>query len=820
MKDAPLTEEGHSAPSQNRVRVLTGYGLALVSTALAALARWLVPWALAPAPYLGFYPAVVVSSALGGVGPGLVATFFSLVLVNFVFGRFDPSDHGAVARQVIWVTASVGVSILAGMQRSARLRERRQAAELRRWNDELEIRVRERTAEIQDANRHLREANEKLAELDHAKTAFFSNVSHEFRTPLTLMMGTLKEVLGKSEESIPQDIRASLTVANRNALRLLKLVNTLLDFSRIEAGRVQANFEPTDLATLTTLLTSHFQSVCDDAGLRILVDCPTLPEPVYVDREMWEKIVFNLFSNAFKFTFEGQIQVSLRAVDGWAELTVRDTGIGIARQELPHLFERFHRVEGAHGRSYEGSGVGLALVSDLVRLHKGSIHVESEVGSGTTFTVRMPLGKGHLPLEQCVAGGLERPVSTVGIQASAYLEEIHQWLPEEEDSSGAASMAGTRESNGRILVADDNADMRSYIRRLLEAAGYSVETAANGEDALQACKEGLPDLILTDVMMPGMDGFSLLKRLRDQEHTAKAPVIMLSARAGEEAKIEGLAAGADDYLVKPFGAKELVARVDGAIKLSRFRQEATQREHQILAEANAALECSNRALQDFVSIASHDLQEPLRKVGTFANMLRERCGEAIGEQGNSYIERVLDANRRMQSLITALLEYSRLSTMANPFMETDLVQLIQEVLGDLEVRIDRTGGEVHVGDLPTVQADPTQMRQLFQNLIGNALKFHREGEKPIIKVSGSTADTGNLQIIFEDNGIGFDEQFVDKIFAPFQRLHGRSSQYEGTGMGLAICRKIVERHGGAITATSEPGVGSTFIVNLPVKQKR
>jgi len=420
-----------------------------------------------------------------------------------------------------------------------------------------------------------------------------------------------------------------------------------------------------------------------------------------------------------------------------------------------------------------------------------------------------------LPEHRHVDGGFERPVASTGTHANAYLEEALLWVPEARGSSAAEPENSSGESRGHVLVADDNTDMRSYIRRLLEAARYEVESVADGEAALAACRTGLPDLILTDVMMPGMDGFSLLKQLRSQEHTAVVPIIMISARAGEEARIQGLDAGADDYLVKPFGARELVARVDGAIRLARVRDESAQRERQVLAEANTALERSNQALRDFASIASHDLQEPLRKVSTFGVMLKQKFGSSLGEQGNSYLERVLDANQRMQYLLTALLEYSRLTSRADPFVEVELKQIIREVLSDLEVLVEKTGGEVQVGDLTVIEADPTQMRQLFQNLIGNALKFHREGVAPVIRIQGAATANGAMQIVVEDNGIGFDEQYLEKIFAPFQRLHGKSSQYEGTGMGLAICKKIVERHGGSITAGSEPGKGATFIITLP-----
>jgi light-regulated signal transduction histidine kinase (bacteriophytochrome) len=231
----------------------------------------------------------------------------------------------------------------------------------------------------------------------------------------------------------------------------------------------------------------------------------------------------------------------------------------------------------------------------------------------------------------------------------------------------------------------------------------------------------------------------------------------------------------------------------------------------------AKLEQSNQALQDFASIASHDLQEPLRKVSAFGNMLKQKCGGSLEDDGRDYLERILNANQRMQSLLTGLLDYSRVTTKVEPFKEVDLSDLISEVLSDLEVRIVRTGGEIHVGDLPVISADPTQMRQLFQNLIGNALKFHKPGEKPMVQVRSVSKTDSGCQIVVEDSGIGFDEQYRKRIFAPFQRLHGRS-EYEGTGMGLAICKKIVERHGGSITARSKPGQGSTFVITLPVKR--
>jgi len=432
-----------------------------------------------------------------------------------------------------------------------------------------------------------RKRAEALAEIDRAKTLFFSNVSHEFRTPLTLMLGPLEDMLAESGQLEPRQ-KERLDIAHRNSLRLLKLVNTLLDFSRIEARRFDATYEPSDLAQLTSELAGMFRSVIERGGLKFVVQCQRLDEPVYVDRELWEKIVFNLLSNAFKFTFEGQIQVSLSKGSSGAQLQVRDTGTGIPDEDLPHLFERFYRVKSAHGRTFEGSGIGLALVQELAKLHGGSVSVESRLGQGSAFTVTLPFGKDHLPADRLSAA---RSQTSTALKAQTYVEEALHWLPEvEETLSGRPQSAVSEFQRERdaehpcILLADDNADMREYLRNLLSTF-CEVRTTPNGNAALHSAREYPPDLILSDVMMPELDGFELLKQLREDERTADIPVILLSARAGEESRAEGLGAGADDYLSKPFSARELLARVKSQLNMARMRRDGVERERKLRAEA-------------------------------------------------------------------------------------------------------------------------------------------------------------------------------------------------------------------------------------------
>jgi PAS domain S-box-containing protein len=476
-----------------------------------------------------------------------------------------------------------------------------------------------------------RKRAEALAELDRAKTAFFSNVSHEFRTPLTLMLGPVEDLLARSHTDLPPAAAAQLEVVNRNGLRLLRLVNTLLDFSRIEAGRVRAAFLPTDLAALTADLASVFRAACDRAGLRLVVDCPPLAGPVHVDREMWEKVVLNLLSNAFKFTFEGEIAVTLRRVGTAAELRVRDTGTGIPAGEVPRLFERFHRVENARGRTHEGSGIGLALVQELVRLHGGSITAESEVGRGTTFVVTVPTGTAHLPPDQ-IGGG--RPAAAVGAGAAPYVEEALRWLPDGEDGRpelppphvlvpAARRPPEPDDDRPRVLVADDNADMRQYVANLL-AGQYRTEVVPDGEAALAAVRRQPPDLLLTDVMMPRLDGFGLLRELRADPGTRGLPVILLSARAGEDSRVEGMEAGADDYLVKPFTARELVARVSAHLQMARLRREAGE----LIRQSHAQFEALFNAAPVGVYLVDADLK--IRQVNPKARPVFGDIPDLIG----------------------------------------------------------------------------------------------------------------------------------------------------------------------------------------------
>jgi signal transduction histidine kinase len=511
------------------------------------------------------------------------------------------------------------------------------------------------------AYRAERQRAEALAELDQAKTVFFSNVSHEFRTPLTLMLGPLEQALAGPAENLPAR-RGELEVAHRNALRLLKLVNTLLDFSRLETGRIRATFEPVDLVALTSDLASLFRSAIEGSGLRFDVRCSALPVQPWVDRDMWEKIVLNLLSNAFKYTAAGEIRIKLSGTAQSIELRVSDTGIGIPSEAQFHLFERFYRVPGAQGRAHEGTGIGLSVVSELVKQHGGSIRVESAPASGSCFIVSIPAGNAHLPKDRLYA---EPRTPRASSAALIFLEEARRWGTQEEleslDSArspgaGANSVVSAVRTRSLplVLLADDNADMREYIERLL-APQFRVVTAADGEQALALLERERPDLILSDIMMPRLDGFGLVRKIRAEARWRELPVILLSARAGEEAKIEGLDAEADDYVVKPFAARELRARVSNQIVMSRLRHEA--REAVRISEERFRTALSSSQVGFAVLQAVRDVSGVLidfewRYVNPSAERLIERPAQALlGQRVRAALPGTWDAPQLFDTLV-------------------------------------------------------------------------------------------------------------------------------------------------------------------------
>jgi signal transduction histidine kinase len=664
---------------------------------------------------------------------------------------------------------------------------------------------------------------EALEQIDKAKTVFFSNISHEFRTPLTLILSPLEELLNQPTSNLSATEKQNVETSHRNALRLLKLVNTLLDFSRIESGKQQASYVLTDIIELTTYLASNFRSVIEKAGLTLTIKADTVIQPVYIDRSMWEKIVFNLLSNAFKYTLSGGITIELASDNKFAVLQVKDTGVGIPEEEIPHMFERFHRVQQVTGRTFEGTGIGLSLVKEMVLLHKGQINVQSKLHTGSTFTVRIPFGKDHLPPHQIAAVHKEETVT-----GSMYVEEAGTLLVKDKASEHISKINNLP----LVLVVDDNADMREHLQSIL-VPYFNVITASDGERALKKIIEQMPALVLSDVMMPVMDGIELVKEVKANRATAHIPVILLTARAGEESKIVGWETGADDYLTKPFSSKELISRVSSQIKTQQIRTEALmdiaeQRKYsKKLEEMNRELIKMNEELASFAYISSHDLQEPLRKIQMFSKRILEKEVHALSDEGKDFFHRMDNAANRMRVLIDDLLTYSRTNTSQKRFVKASLTELLKEVRHELYEKIMATNTIIESEPLPELNIIPFQFKQLFTNLVTNSIKFARRGIAPHIKIKSTLVNGARINhaaavankkywhLSFADNGTGFDPQYSEQIFGLFQRLHGRK-EYEGTGIGLAIAKKVVENHNGIIMAEGKENEGATIHVFLPV----
>jgi signal transduction histidine kinase len=655
---------------------------------------------------------------------------------------------------------------------------------------------------------------EAMAELDKAKTLFFSNISHEFRTPITLMLGPLEELLNKPAVEWGS-ARLSVWTAYRNALRLLKLVNTLLEFSRIESGRSEARYVATDFAAYTRNLAGNFRPAIEKAGLRFDAETGPAIGPVYLDEGMWEKIVFNLLSNAFKYTLEGSITVRVLAVGDDAVLTVTDTGVGIPAEELPQIFDRFHRVHNTRGRTIEGTGIGLSLIRELVQLHGGTISVTSVKDKGSTFKVRIPFGKAHLPPARVGEADGNPDRHTL----MEYVEEVESLLPEEDNL--LATDGAFVENDRTILIVDDNADMRQHIRSVI-GSRYATATAANGREALALIGRKQPALVLSDLMMPVMDGGQLLRELKQNPDTEQIPVILITARAGEESLIEGFETGADDYLIKPFAGRELLSRIKAQLRISQLRSHVAEQLEKEVEARTLDLMKANKELESFSYVTSHDLQEPLRKIQMFIDrILNEK------EPAEKLLPKINESAARMRQLIQSMLTYSRLSQTEPELTDVDLGAVMTDVCRDFELVIEEKKAVVRIGKLPTVRANQFQMNQVFSNLLSNSLKF--SGAGPVISVTANlvTEDqipvagqpgAGRLfhQICFADSGIGFEPQDSKKIFELFQRLHSKH-RYSGAGIGLSIVKKIIEQHNGYITAEPGQESGATFYIWLPAE---
>ena len=650
-----------------------------------------------------------------------------------------------------------------------------------------------------------------LSMLDQAKNTFFDNISHEFRTPLTLMLAPLGDLLNQAGTD---QQRLELEAVKRNAVRLLKLVNNMLDASRIEAGKYEVCFELTDLGAFTADIAGEFRQAIEGQGVIFEINCQTPLENAYVDRDAWEKIILNLLSNAFKFTLSGKISVSLKLTGSSFLLSVADTGAGIPADEISKVFQRFHQVKSENARTHEGSGIGLALVSELVRLHGGTVNVTSEPGIKTEFVAEIPRGCTHLPPEHIRYSAV---FTAKPFQARAFVEDVEGWsiVARARIGSGQDNCGSSTQS---VFIVDDNADMRAYLGRLLGQL-WTVETFSNARDAWGALQDNPPDLVVVDVMMPDISGIDLLKFIRSADKLCHTPVLLLSAQDSDEAKSEGIECGADDYLVKPFTPRELYARTSRLL----HQRVLSQSLETAVRERTKELEYALGSKSHFLATVSHEVRTPISGLMGLIELIL--ASEPEGET-HELASLAFDTARRLLYILNDLLDASKIDAgeikLENRFFAVrpvigDIVELARPDAAKKDLRIISSVAD----DVPDfLCGDERRLRQILGNLVSNAVKFTQAGRIEIeAKLAGECKGKAKLAFSVKDTGIGINREQQANLFQAFDNMPASTLHLVGkAGLGLSLCQILAELMGGEIEVESEPGKGSTFWVYIPFSE--
>lgn len=660
--------------------------------------------------------------------------------------------------------------------------------QLRSINEQMEVEIYRRAQQLQETNERLRESEKQRSE-------FFANVSHELRTPLSLIIAPLESLLSSRYGELKTTQHQPLQTIHNNAIRLLQMVNGLLDFAKFEAGKMQVERESTEISGLVQSVLADFESIVRGKKLDLISDIDIRNNFVLIDRYLFERILFNLLSNAAKFTPEGgRISVSVKYSSGHLQVSVADTGVGIAENDIKNLFQKYRQVQGSSIRRFGGTGLGLAMVKEFAELLDGSVSVQSTVGKGTIFTVN-----------------IAAPV-TDQFPAALYARFQRPPLVPQHHHEAAKIANEGRESQMKVLICEDNEELSTYITSLLDDICI-IKLANNGNTGFEIVKNWKPDLVLSDVMMPGIDGLELCNIIKSDPLLSHTIVVLLTALTHREAMIKGWEVKADEYLFKPFHPDELTTRIKSLLGAIKDRKEASQK----LEQKNKELQFANSEMETFTYSVSHDLRAPLRAVDGYAQMIIEDYNHLLDAEGRRLLQEVKNNAQKMGVLIDDLLAFSRLGRKEVVKTPVDMTELAKDTLLDIE-KTTRHHATVNIGYLHTVMADQSLMKQVIQNLLSNAIKYSAKNPRPVIDIS-SVQDGNNIIYTFRDNGAGFDMKYVKKLFGVFQRLH-LSKEFEGTGVGLAIVHRIIEKHGGKIWAEGEVGKGARFYFSLPVSESK
>jgi signal transduction histidine kinase len=639
----------------------------------------------------------------------------------------------------------------------------------------------------------LEAANTRLREVDRLKSEFFANISHELRTPLTLILAPTASLLEETPGKLTSDQRVLIEEVRRNAARQLLLINDLLLLTRLDSGQVRPSTSSVELTQLVRSTAESMRPHAESLGLTVEIDLPEQAnwhgDPRHIDR-----MLLNLLSNACKFSESGKkVEVRLEVKEQELILSVRDEGIGIAEKDVGRLFERFVQIDSGANRRFEGTGIGLAITKELAEIYGGRVEVESAVGKGSTFRIVLPRDEtsGDLAVWGEPTGSIE--VTTLAYQPVESSDE--QVVPE-------FLREGTVPS---LVVVEDNDDLRAFLRQEL-GRWYHVSALGDSMEALHHLQSVGADLVVTDVMMPVMDGIQLVQRLRDLSSTKDIPILLLSAREDVETKLRGFAAGADDYVEKPFQMAELRARIDLHLRLRDQTRQLKEAQTALMRQEKMAL------LGTVVAGVAHETNNPLHFLQGNLRILSERLQRLIPDGSGDVAEILSDMEEslsRIARVTRQLLTFGRQNNA--DFTEVALGEVVE-----LAIKMAKAKAAPHVQLINSlegsekVRANPQELFQVLLNLIQNAVQAmdDRPGQ---VRVRAVESD-GVVSIRIEDDGVGIPQENLRHVFEPFFTTKAAGT---GTGLGLAIVRQLVEAQGGHIELESEVGRGTTVCVRLP-----
>jgi signal transduction histidine kinase len=698
--------------------------------------------------------------------------------------------------------------------------------------------------ELGESRRGLEEAHKKLVELDETKTRFFANISHELRTPLTLLLAPLDAIRAEKWPALDPETRDWLQTMQANGFRLLRLINELLDLVKLESGNMRVKLEPLSLGEFLHGLVSSIQGAARDKHLRAQAKIDPGLSTILADRDKLEKILLNLLFNAIKFTpAGGDVLLEASSRESTLVLKVQDTGMGIKKEELPFIFKRFWQADTSSSRKYQGTGIGLALVKELVGVQSGSVSVESKVGVGTTMTVTLPLllpgaetsPPSPSPSPTAPAAG---SLPAVAISAEPVPPEVEEkWMTElyrraelfpsmtqvSEAVRPAQDFSRASRQLPTLLIADDEPDMLRFLKSQL-AGRYRIIEAVDGRQALENARQFLPDVLLVDMMMPEIDGLQVCRELQAQTSTQNIPIILLTARADEETKLTALTAGASDFLTKPFSTTELHVRVKNLVD-GHLSQRKLARQNQVLEATIEQLKETETQLVQSEKMASlgrlsagiiHEINNPLNYAKTGLFTLR-RQGQALPEEKRAVFNDILKDIEEGVDRVKTIVSDLRTFTHPNPrdLGDVNLLKLTQSALRFMGADF-ATGVKMEM-DVPAefeVRGNVNKLLQVLINLLQNAFDALKRkvftDSQPTITIQARVVN-GKPSLSVRDNGQGIKPEVMDKIFEPFFTTKDVG---EGMGLGLSICYRVMEECGGRIYAKSAPGEFCEFILEF------